>query len=48
MAKFEIEVFSPDGEFQEFEIEKALMWLFNHDGVAIRGFYKVKKMETIC
>lgn len=45
MAKFIVDIFSPDGEFQEFEIEKALSWLMNHDGIAIRGFFTVTKVE---
>lgn len=45
MAKFIIDIFSPDGEFKEFEIEKALAWLCNHDGIAIRALYTVKEYK---
>ena len=43
--KFEIDIISPDGKFTKEEIELALMWLCNHDGVAIRATYKVKELE---
>lgn len=44
MAKFIIDISSPDGKFVKSEIEKALAWLMNHDGVAIRGFYSVEEI----
>ena len=42
--KFQIEIFSPDGEFTKEEIEGALAWLMNHDGRVIRGIYSVKEI----
>jgi hypothetical protein len=45
MSKFNIEIFSPDGEFKKEEIESALAWLCNHDGKAIRALYKVKDIN---
>lgn len=45
MSKFLIEISSPDGKFQEFEIEKALNWLCNHDGIVIRAIYTVKEIK---
>lgn len=45
MSKFLIDIFSPDGEFTKEDIETALKWLMNHDGVAIRGFFDVEKVK---
>lgn len=42
--KFEIDIYSPDGEFTKEEIESALLWLCNHDGKAIRAMWQVKEL----
>lgn len=47
MAKFIVDISSPDGKFQKFEIEKALAWLMNHDGIVIRGFYTVTELKEV-
>ncbi len=46
MAKFEIEINSPDRKFLKYEIEKALIWLMNHDGIEIRGSFTVKETDS--
>lgn len=46
MSKFVIDINSPDGEFQKFEIENALSWLMNHDGIVIRGLFKVTEVDA--
>lgn len=45
MAKFCVEITSPDGPFTIEEIQSAIKWLFNHDGQVIRGFYKITEMQ---
>lgn len=45
MARFLIEVTSPDGNFTSREIRKALGWMMGHDGMMFRGFYSVKKVR---
>ena len=45
MAKFEIDIFSPDGAFTKEDIKSALVWLMNHDGVVIRGNYSIKEIN---
>lgn len=45
MAKFIVDISSPDGKFIKEEIESALNWLMNHNGIMIRGFYKVEEFH---
>lgn len=45
MAKFLVNIISPDGPFTKEEIEQALMWLCNHDGIAIRSIFTVTELE---
>lgn len=45
MAKFLIETTSPDLPIKKEEIEKAMLWMTNHDGTAFRCFIKVTEIE---
>lgn len=45
MAKFIVDVMSPDGPFTKEDVESAIRWLYNHDGIMIRGFWEVKECQ---
>jgi Holliday junction resolvase RusA-like endonuclease len=45
MTRFLIEAHSPDGYVSAGEIEDAMRWLQNHDGVAWRGYINVTEIE---
>lgn len=45
MAKFLIETTSPDGPVSKEEIEAAMRWMQNHDGIAWRGVITVTEIE---
>lgn len=56
MAKFLIQTASPDGPITKEEIEAAMFWMQNHDGVGFRCMiivteierdYRLPKVETV-
>lgn len=44
MSRFIVDAMSPDGRFTKEDIEKAMNWLYGHDGVFIRGFFSVEEI----
>jgi len=44
-GKFMVDAMSPDGPITKEDIESAMRWLYNHDGVVIRGIWEVKEIE---
>ncbi len=45
MSAFLIKISSPDGPVTKEDIEEAMMWMTNHDGIAWRALITVEEVE---